>query len=74
MPKRKKRKRNERFHWHGSRWSPYGAADMSWRAPSKLREVYRWASPEQPRAMCGVRLSHLSEEARGKAHVVVASG
>lgn len=36
---RRKRKRDKRKHWHGSRWSPFGAADMSWHAPSRLRPV-----------------------------------
>ena len=49
--RRRKRKKNPRFHWHGSRWSPYGAADMSWSAPSRIREVLLSELPAGGRIM-----------------------
>lgn len=46
-----KRRRKKRTHWHGSRWSPFGAVDMKWCAPSKLRPVVLSELPADGRIM-----------------------
>ena len=51
VKRRRNGKKAEWRRWHGSRWSPYGAADMSWCAPNGLRPVLFAEVPADGRVM-----------------------